>query len=421
MKELNPELKQNIDKPIQENDPEDNIEKIKEKLKSLAEDISEYSPETKEFSEIKEAFVEIQPAVEREIQEYIEREETADFSFSMDREYAFYFELIDKLNLLTESNKEMTARLFMVSGDIDHIITHDILRKRQVYKSKEKNVKQEDYLTGYILKKFDFSEDEISDLIQSWLSVEDDDMAEWGIVKNLSNIRGLENFEKKSAKYLYDNFGIRGFGRYRMHELKKQYEEKDDMGPYGLFFHAVMDWNGSFSQSNQSEDIREKVEENSFLLRIIEANGKIDLAKRLLFLRDKYKQKIKFMYMSVHGNTDVIGLGDREGSDRKFLKEDLRGKGVQRIKGLFEDNAELILSSCLTGVKGGLAEEMSNVYNVKVIASDKPTEGEPKSIDIKKNHAGDNLEFNIVFNAVDQDDKNIDTIKKGTVIYNSKH
>jgi hypothetical protein len=78
----------------------------------------------------------------------------------------------------------------------------------------------------------------------------------------------------------------------------------------------------------------------------------------------------------------------------------------------------LILSSCLTGVKGGLAEEMSNVYKVKVIASDKPTEGEPKSIDIKKNPAGDNLEFNIVFNAVDQDDKNIDTTKKGTVIYN---
>jgi hypothetical protein len=64
----------------------------------------------------------------------------------------------------------------------------------------------------------------------------------------------LENFEKKSAKYLYDNFGIRGFGRYRIHELKKQYDERDNMDPYGLFFQAVMDWNGSFSQSNQSEE-----------------------------------------------------------------------------------------------------------------------------------------------------------------------
>lgn len=419
MKESDFVLKQNIDESVQQNDHEFSIEQIKARLELWAKDISNFSPDTKEFSEIKEVFIKIQPIVEKEIQEYIEREEKADaIGFVMDWQYQYYFELIDKLNLLTESNKEMAAKLFMVSDGIDHTIANDILRKRQIYKSKEKNIKQEDYLAGYILKKFDFFEDEASDLIQSWLSVEDDEMADWYITQNLSNIRGLENFEKKSAKYLYDNFGIRGFGRYRMHELKKQYEERDDMGPYGLFFQAVMDWNGSFSQSNQSEEIREKVEENSFILRVIEAKGKIDLAKRLLFLRNRYNQKIKFMYMHVHGNTDVIGLGDREGSDRKFLKEDLMGKGVQRVRELFVSNAELILSSCLTGVKGGLAEDMSNVYNVKVIASDKPTEGEPKSVDIKKNSAGDNLEFNLVFNTFDQDDKNIDTTKKGTIIYN---
>lgn len=419
MKESDFVLKQNIDESVRQNDHEFSIEQIKARLELWAKDISNFSPDTKEFSEIKEVFIKIQPIVEKEIQEYIEREEKADaIGFVMDWQYQYYFELIDKLNLLTESNKEMAAKLFMVSDGIDHTIANDILRKRQIYKSKEKNIKQEDYLAGYILKKFDFFEDEASDLIQSWLSVEDDEMADWYITQNLSNIRGLENFEKKSAKYLYDNFGIRGFGRYRMHELKKQYEERDDMGPYGLFFQAVMDWNGSFSQSNQSEEIREKVEENSFILRVIEAKGKIDLAKRLLFLRNRYNQKIKFMYMHVHGNTDVIGLGDREGSDRKFLKEDLMGKGVQRVRELFVSNAELILSSCLTGVKGGLAEDMSNVYNVKVIASDKPTEGEPKSVDIKKNSAGDNLEFNLVFNTFDQDDKNIDTTKKGTIIYN---
>ena len=126
------------------------------------------------------------------------------------------------------------------------------------------------------------------------------------------------------------------------------------------------------------------------------------------------------MYMHVHGNTDVIGFGDREGNDRKLLQEDLKGKGIQRVKELFENNAELILSSCLTGVKGGLAEEMSNVYNVKVIASDQPTEGEPKSVEIKKNSTGDNLEFNIVFNVIDQENENSNELKKGTVIYEPK-
>jgi len=420
MKEPSLELKQNTNQTTHKNGHEETIEAIKAKLESLAEDISKYQPETKEFNEIKEAFIKIQPIIENEILEYIKREETSELHFSMDWKYKFYFELIDKLNLLTESNKEMTARLFMVSDDIDNTIAHDILRKRQLYKSKEENINQHGYLADYILKKFDFSEDEVTDLIQSWLSVEEDELADWYISQNLKNIRGLENIEKKSAKYLFNNFGIRGFGRYRIHELKKQYDERDSMNPYGLYFQAVMDWNGSFSQSNQSEGIREKVEENSFIIRVIEANGKIDLAKRLLSLRDKYNQKIKFMYMHVHGNTDVIGFGDKEGNNRKLLQEDLKGKGIQRVKELFENNAELILSSCFTGVKGGLAEEMSNVYNVKVIASDKPTEGEPKSVEIKKNPTGDNLEFNIEFNTVDQEDEKGDKLKKGTVIYKPK-
>jgi hypothetical protein len=420
MKEPIFELKKNLDQSAQNNEEYEIFEDVKLKLEPLAKEISKYLPESKEFSELKESFIKIQPAVEKEIQEYIKREEGSDLRCSMDSEYKIYFELIDRFNLLTESNKEMSARVFML-GAIDNTITEDILRKRKLYNSKENNINQEDHLAGYILKKYNFSEDETSDLIKSWLSVEDDDMADWYIRQNLRNIRGLEFFEKKSAKYLYDNFGIRGFGRYKVHELATQYEERDDMGPYGLFFHGVMDWNGSFSNTNQSEDLREKAEEHSFMLRIIESDGKIDLAKRLLSLRDKYEQKIKFMYMSVHGNTDVIGFGDREGSNRKLVKEDLKGKGVKRIKDIFEDNGELILSSCLTGVKGGLAEEMANTYNVKVIASDKPTQGEPKSVDIKKNSAGDNLEFNIIFNTAEEDDKDIDKTKMGTVIYNPKN
>lgn len=420
MKEMNFELKQNTNENLKESNHKDDLEEIKVQLALLAKDVLKYSPETKEFSEIKASFIKIQPIIEKGIRDYIKRESDSELHFSLDSEYKVYFELIDKFGLLTESSKELGAKLFIICDDIDHIISRDILSKRGLYKSKEKNINQEDYLAGYILKKFDFSGNEVSDLIQSWLSIEDDYVDSWYIDKNLRNIRGLENFENKSAKYLYNNFGIRSFGRYTMRELKKQYQERDDMGPYGICFQAVMDWNGSFSESNQTEDIRDKVEENEFILRVIEANGKIELAKRLLFLRDKYNQKIKFMYMHVHGNTDVIGLGDREGNDRKFLQEDLKGKGVQRVKELFEDNAELILSSCLTGVKGGLAEEMANTYNVKVIASDKPTQGEPKYVNIKKNPNGDNLEFEIVFNTADEEDEKNDKTKRGTVIYNPR-
>ncbi len=417
MKEPNPNIIKTGSIDLEEmKTPED----IKSKLEVLAKDILKSSPGTRKFNEIKENFIKIQPVVESEIRKYIEREETGELHFSISREYEFYFELIDKLDLLTDSNKEITARLYMISNDIDHTLARDILRKRELYTSKEKDLEYKEYLADYILKQFGFSEHEAEDLIQSWLTVKDDEIADWYIYETFRKIRFLQNFEKGSVKYLFDNFGIRGFGRYTIHELKKQYEERDAKGPYGLFFQAVMDWNGSFSQSNQSEGIREKVEENSFMIRIIESNGKIDLAKRLLYLRDKYNQKIKFMYMHVHGNTDVVGFGDREGDNRMLQQKDLSGKGIQRVKELFENNAELVLSSCLTGVEGGLAEEMSKVYNVKVIASDKPTEGEPKSVDIQKNSTGDNLEFNILFNTVDEEDEKNNKIAKGTVIYEPK-
>ncbi len=420
MKESNPGQKQNVDQPLQENEGEINIEEIKTKLKSLAEDVSKCLPESKEFIEIREEFIKIQPVVENEIKKQIEREENSEYHFSMDKNLEYYFELIDRLNLLTEPSKEMTARLFMASGDVDYSIARDILRKRELYKSKEKDINQQENLADHILKKFDFSEDEIHKLIQSWLTVEEDENPEYCISENLKKIRWLEDQRKGSAKYLLNNFGIHGFGRYKGPELRKQYDERDNMGPYGLFFQAAMDWNNSFSGSHESATIGEKVEENSFIMRIIEADGKIDLAKRLLFLRDKYKQKIKFMYMRMHGNTDIVALGEGRDGNSLFLKEDLKGKGIQRIKGLFEDNAEVILSSCLTGAKGGLAEEMSNVYNVKVIGADKTTEGHPQSVEIKKNSAGDNLEFNIVFNTVDRENEENDKKAKGTVIYEPK-
>lgn len=396
---------------------EKSIEETMTLLESLAIDILDYSPETPEFSQLKETFITIQPTLERELSKYIEETTTADFCFEIDKKFEFYFELIDKLNLVNEFNQELTYRLFMVSDTIDHTIARDILRKRQLYTSQETPITKDHRLADYILKKLNFSEYEIIKIIQSWLTIEDDDMTDWFIYKNLKNIRALEQSQKDSVKYLFDNFGIRGFGRYSIQELKKQYLDKDSMHPYGLYFQAVMDWNGSFSYSNQSEKIRDQVEDNSFMLRIIEADGKIDLAKRLLFLRDKYHQKIKFMYMHVHGNTDVIGLGDKEGDNRKFTQEDLKGKGVQRIKELFENDAELIMSSCLTGTKGGLAEEMSHVYGIKVIASDKVTEGEPIAVTIKKNATGNNLEFNIVFNTVDQDNTPPNKLTKGTVVY----
>lgn len=425
--------------------PKDNREKDNKKeitesqkidLFRFSRDITKHDPNSLEFFKLKSSFEKSKPAFKEGIEKFIKLCKESDLGFILDSEYETYFKLSYKLDLLDKEDKELYFEVFRIGNhSMNHWLAERILEEREFYKNKDKNKnekleevgeeqqKQEENLPEFILEKLGFSEKEIEILIKSWLSVQDNELAKWYVLQSFQNINSLENFEKGSAKYLFDNFGIRGFGRYHFRELREQYEERENVGPYGVYFQAVFDWNGSFVNSNQSEDLGEKVREESFLLRIIEADGKIDLAKRLLFLRDKYQQKIKFMYMHVHGNTDVLGLGDAEGSNRSLFQKDFEGKGVQKIKDLFEDDAEVVLSSCLSGVKGGLAEEMANTYGVKVVAADKPTTNEPLSLNIEKTANGNNLKFNVVFDTVDMEGEEWQKRKdefKGTVIYNPK-
>jgi len=435
MKEFAP--KASIDKDRDGEKNKENLENQKIDLKvfirEISKEISECEPDSLEFFKLKNSFIKVAPIFRKSIKEYIKLSE--EFLFMMDSEKEEYFRLADKLDLMEKEDEEIFCQVFRL-GQVYGQLIDNILGKKEFYlneneiekdKEKEETKEVKEELPEFILKRFGFSETEVKKLIKSWLTIEDDEIARWYVARNLQNINSLEKHESGSAKYLFDNFGIRGFGRYEIHELKKQYKERENTGLYGIFVQGVMDWNGSFINSNQSEDLDEKIEEHGFLMRIIEADGKIDLAKRLLFLRDKYKQKIKFMYIHAHGNTDVIGLGDNKGSNNRLFKQkDLEGKGVQRVKDLFENDAEVILSSCLTGAKGGLAEEIANTYGVKVIAADKPTVCEPISIDIEKTKDGNNLKFDIIFNTLDLEGEDWTGGQKksdllGTVIYNPKN
>jgi len=433
MKEFVP--KANIDKDGDRKNKEsleDQKIDLKVFIREISKEISECEPDSLEFFKLKNSFIKAAPIFRESIKEYIEL--SKEYLFIMDSEKEDYFRLADKLDLMEEEDREIFFQVFR-RGQVYGQLIDNILEKKEFYlnqneierdKEKEEIKEAKEELLEFILERFGFSEIEVKKLIKSWLTIEDDEIARWYVARNLQNINFLENREVGSAKYLFDNFGIRGFGRYEIHELNKQYRERENMGPYGIYYQAVMDWNGSFINSNNSEDLGRKIEKQGFLMRIIEADGKIDSAKRLLSLRDKYEQKIKFMYVHAHGNTDVIGLGDDKiSNNRLFEQKDLKGKGVQRVKDLFEDDAEVILSSCLTGVKGGLAEEIANTYGVKVIAADKPTVCRPISVDIEKTKDGNNLEFDIIFNTVDlevaeerEDKKRSDLL--GTVIYNPK-
>ena len=111
--------------------------------------------------------------------------------------------------------------------------------------------------------------------------------------------------------------------------------------------------------------------EPGYTLRVLEADSKFDIGRKLVNLRRRYPQhKISFAVIGGHGTKDSIKFG---GNDEKhsLYVEDFIGKG--RIREFFEENPSIVLISCSTGVEGGIGQELSQVMGANVLAPKTPT------------------------------------------------
>lgn len=197
------------------------------------------------------------------------------------------------------------------------------------------------------------------------------------IANNIKRIISIEEQRSGGAKLLYEQFGIRNFERYPISILIGQidtFDQKDK--PYGILVGATHDWNGAFGLWSNKEVWDRLYSEigDQYDFRIVEADGKMELARRLLFLDRKYgeRQKISFAFLCGHGTDDYIVFG---GSHNRNLihVDDLKGKGVGRSGGFFVEHPTIVLVSCSTGVPGGIGQRLSSVLGAKVIAPDVPT------------------------------------------------
>lgn len=201
------------------------------------------------------------------------------------------------------------------------------------------------------------------------------------ITENLFQLLRLERDVPGSAKELHSQFGITCFARYPLEVLKEQYENRSRADlPYGAMLYPQADWNGAFYSGQQMISDLHSSLAGTYQLRILEGETKIDVVRKLLSLNQMYAEqdgghKIAFAIICGHGKKDAIHFG---GDDEKhFLKvSDLSGKGAARTSSFFEEHPTVVLSSCSTGMEGGVAEELSRALQATVIAPDGVTSTE---------------------------------------------
>jgi hypothetical protein len=229
--------------------------------------------------------------------------------------------------------------------------------------------------------------------------------------ENVKTMLDLENHSPGICKKLTQLYGIRNYARYSRALLERQYDTRENEGRYGIVLNPYDDHNGAFSNKKQVlEHLADQLKMQGVNLRIVEAGGKLGIAKRLLKLDEQYGKhaKIECAVIGAHGAIDhmvfgktgvlpedfglekqpIEGLSLKEkikrfifeerniepvplskiGKNEIFKQSDLKGRGIGKIKRFFVDFPSILLASCSTGKKGGVGQEISREFNAEVSA-----------------------------------------------------
>ena len=259
-----------------------------------------------------------------------------------------------------------------------------------------------------------------NEFVNAWLVSGKADKMQMPIYENLKVITDLEDKRPGATLFLYKEFGIMDFGRYPAEMLLKQDEEFNDTSKsYGVIMYPRNDWNGAFyADKNALEELFKSLN-GEFSLRIVECDGKMDVAKSLVKLNRKYNppdgsgHKIQLAIIGGHGTENSIRFGGED--DRHVLyTQDLMGKGTEKASQFFDDNPTIILVSCSTGADAGIGQELSKKIGAKVIAPKVPTN--ITALYASRNRGQERFRFNAKF----ADEKQRNTFVAGAVLQDTR-
>ena len=195
---------------------------------------------------------------------------------------------------------------------------------------------------------------------------------------NTSVIAKLERAHRGSAALLQKRYGICMFMRYPLELLIKQYETRDEKDkPQAVVVFPHGDWNNAFTShapTNQFDTLQQQLGDK-YTLRFSETGGRYGFMRSLARMHRDHG-KISFAVIGGHGTADGIHFGDNNSHQNRLLlrRRDLRTSGMARMgREFFEPGATVLLESCSTGQKGGIAQRMAEAWGVTVIGPNKPS------------------------------------------------
>lgn len=259
-------------------------------------------------------------------------------------------------------------------------------------KSTGSNIDIRDPGMSVIVKVCEHLKIDVEMLLKDWSKTDYDypTRAAYVAAESLKTMRDVESRAPGAVAYLRGKpFSVRHFDRYTADMLVDQFLERDNVdSPYGVVMFAYDDNGGAFRGEGRRLGAEyEQFKSLGYLVRIAEVQSVPDLAKKLITL-DKSSgssHPMSFMIVGGHGsggvdkdgakNLDWIRFGPAEIPRhlRTFFGEYFDGKGVQRLWEFLEDGAPIVLMSCSTGAKDGIAEALSKVEGVgEVTAPSKP-------------------------------------------------
>jgi len=223
------------------------------------------------------------------------------------------------------------------------------------------------------------------------------------IKKNLLCIKRIEAKHSTICKYLYENYGIKNFGRFSQETWLDQYEEREKSKPFGLVVVSRDDWNASsYSEGacRAYDNLRIHIHP-SHSLKIIEAQSLPELAKLLVSLERKYKKSPEFVVWSGHGGGEEFFLGPakyRKENYKFFIERDdfkgVAGKRMQPYLDLFSPHTVQILDSCSSDKEENLPSVAANVTgNIFIYPKGKT---QVKDFGVTRDSGG-NLSFNVQY------------------------
>lgn len=213
-------------------------------------------------------------------------------------------------------------------------------------------------LAKILLKRMGFSAEDISCLVDQFKS-EPEDLAE-----SVDRIFSLEQKAHGSAKKLFQEQGIKHFGRYPLELLQEQLKYAEDKtNPWGVLIYPYADYNDSFYENisvfDQFMSDLKNNKEDTFRLRIVEGKNLFSIAKRLMRLAKKYGPA-SFAVVGGHGHKKTVSFGG-EIEPEYLHKNDLGVLFEKFIDRVLIRRASVVLDSCLTGKKNGIAQELSSL------------------------------------------------------------